>query len=96
MSIEIELKVVMILPREGIIITEYAGKPWQGFSLREGTRLNGCQVANLTVAKAVHEGGGRRSDLVSFQLTDKRDAEMLMPGRGVCLEEVDAAGFLDA
>jgi hypothetical protein len=93
LRIEIELKIVMILPREGIIITQYVTRPRPGFSLREESRLNGCPIASLTLTKALHANGARRRDLVSFQLIDKHDAGKLSAGQHVCLQEVDLAGF---
>ena len=92
-SIEIELQVVMMLPREGIIITQYVARPRQGFALRVESSLNGCLIASLTSTKAVHPDGTRRCDLVSFRLTDKRDAEKISAGQHVYLREVDPAGF---
>jgi hypothetical protein len=83
----------MILPREGIIITQYVTTPRQGFSLREESSLNGCPVANLTSAKAVHADGARRRDLVSFRLTDKRDAEKISAGQCVYLRDVNPEGL---
>jgi hypothetical protein len=91
--IEIELKVLMILPREGIIITQYVTRPRQGFSLTEESQLNGCLIASLTLTKALHSDGARRRDLVSFHLIDKRDTEKILPGQHVCLQGVDPAGF---
>lgn len=91
--IEIELQVVMMLPREGIIITQYVTRPRQGFSLREESNLNGYPVASLTSAKALHDDGVRRRDLVSFHLTDKRDAEKISAGQCVCLRDVDPEGL---
>lgn len=93
MSIEIELYVVMILPREGIIITQYVTRPRQGFSLREESNLNGYLVASLTLAKAVDANGVRRRDLVSFRLIDKRDAEKISAGQCVYLRDVDPEGL---
>lgn len=83
----------MILPREGIIITQYVTRPMQGFSLREESNLDGYLVANLTSTKAVHADGARRRDLVSFCLTDKRNAEKISAGQCVYLRDVDPEGF---
>lgn len=93
MRIEIELEVLMILPREGIIITRYLMRPRQGFSLTEESRLTDCLIASLTITKALHADGAHRRDLVSFHLIDKRDTEKILPGQHVCLREVDPAGF---
>ena len=93
MPIEIELHVVMILPREGIIITQYVTRPRQGFSLREESNLNGCPIASLTSTKAVHADGVRRRDLVSFQLTNKRDAGKISAGQTAYLRGVNPEGL---
>jgi len=92
-QIEIELQIVMILPREGIIITQYVTRPRQGFSLREESNLNGFPIASLTLAKAVHADGVRRRDLVSFQLIDKRDAGKISAGETVYLRGFDPEGL---
>jgi hypothetical protein len=92
--IEIELQVVMTLPREGIVVTRYVTTPRQGFSLREESKLNCYLIASLTLAKAVHSDGARRRDLVSFCLSDKTDAGKISSGQYVCLREVDSAGLL--
>jgi len=91
--IEIELQVVMILPREGIIITQYVTRPRQGFSLREESNLNGCPIASLTSTKAINTDGLRRRDLISFQLIDKRHAGKISAAQMVYLRGVDPEGL---
>jgi hypothetical protein len=92
-QIEIELQVVMILPREGIIITQNVTRPRQGFSLRAESNLNGLPIASLTSTKAVLADGARRRDLVSFQLINKRDAGKISAGQTAYLRGVDPEGL---
>jgi hypothetical protein len=91
--VDIELQVVMTLPREGIVITQYMRRPRQGFSLRAESKLDCYPVASLTSTKALDAKGTRRRDLVSFCLTNKRDTKAISPGQYVYLREVEPAGY---
>lgn len=91
LSHRIRLTPEFVLDREGIVIARYAGHPRIAFGLTEQSRLAGYPVAHLTVARALHPNGGKRSDLVTLRLRNAADARLIGNG-DVWLDQIEVYG----